>query len=207
MLSHLYNNTKGTTDAKLAGQRAYEADAYLSNADQVLNRLFLASYDLSQFTDATHWCEEGARRFPEDFKFTKCQLWLMTTKAKDPDVPAAWKLADSIPLIVPAGRRDIEGREARMLVAMVLARAGLKDSARHVAEKARGGPDIDPTQSLAWDEIYVRILVGDKEAALKALKSYLAANPKVRANLAEQPNWWFRSIEDDPQYKALVGIS
>ena len=207
MLSHLYNNTKGTTDAKLAGQRAYEADAYLSNADQVLNRLFLASYDLSQFVDATHWCEEGARRFPGDYKFTKCQLWLMTTKAREPDAAAAWKLADSLPLIVPAGRREIEGREARMLVAMVLARAGLMDSARRVAERARGGPDIDPTQSLAWDEIYVRILVGDKDAALKALKSYLAVNPKVRANLAEQPNWWFRSIEDDPRYKALVGTS
>ena len=207
MLSHLYNNTKGTTDAKLAGQRAYEADAYLSNADQVINRLFLASYDLSQFVDATHWCEEGARRFPADFKFTKCQLWLLTTKAKEPDVALAWKLADSLPLMVPAGRQDIEGREARMLVAMTLARAGLMDSARRVAERARGGPDIDPTQSLVWDEIYVRILVGDKDAAIKALKSYLAANPKVRANLAEQPNWWFRSIEDDPRYKALVGTS
>ena len=207
MLSHLYNNTKGTTDAKLAGQRAYEADAYLSNADQVLNRLFLASYDLSQFVDADHWCQEGSRRFPDDFKFTKCQLWLLTTKAREPDVALAWKLADSLPGIIPAGRREIEGREARMLVAMVLARAGLMDSARRVAERARGGPDIDPTQSLAWDEIYVRILVGDKDAALKALKSYLAANPKVRANLAEQPNWWFRSIEDDPRYKVLVGTS
>jgi TolB-like protein/tRNA A-37 threonylcarbamoyl transferase component Bud32 len=207
MLSHLYNNTKGTTDAKLAGQRAYEADAYLSSADQVLNRLFLASYDLSQFVDAAHWCQEGSRRFPNDFKFTKCQLWLLTTKAREPDVSLAWKLADSLPGIVPAGRREIEGREARMLVAMVLARAGLMDSARRVAERARGGPDIDPTQSLAWDEIYVRILVGDKDEAIKALKSYLAANPKVRANLAEQPNWWFRTIEDDPRYKALVGTS
>jgi TolB-like protein/tRNA A-37 threonylcarbamoyl transferase component Bud32 len=207
MLSHLYNNTKGTTDAKLAGQRAYEADAYLSSADQVLNRLFLASYDLSQFVDAAHWCQEGSRRFPNDFKFTKCQLWLLTTKAREPDVSLAWKLADSLPGIVPAGRREIEGREARMLVAMVLARAGLMDSARRVAERARGGPDIDPTQTLAWDEIYVRILVGDKDEAIKALKSYLAANPKVRANLAEQPNWWFRTIEDDPRYKALVGTS
>ncbi len=207
MLSHLYNNTKGTTDAKLAGQRAYEADAYLSNADQVINRLFLASYDLSQFSDATHWCQEGSRRFPADFKFTKCQLWLLTTKAKEPDAALAWKLADSLPTIVPAGRQEIEGREARMLVAMVLARAGLMDSARRVAERARAGADIDPTQTLAWDEIYVRILVGDRDAALKALKTYLAANPKVRANLAEQPNWWFRSIEDDPRYKALVGTS
>ena len=85
ILSHLYNNTKGQTDAKLAGQRAYEADAYLSNADQVINRLFLVSYDLGQFAEAAHWCDEGNRRFPGDFKFVKCQLWLLTTKAKEPD--------------------------------------------------------------------------------------------------------------------------
>ena len=46
ILSHLYSNTKGETDAKLAGLRAYEADAYLSDAPQVINRLFLTSYDL-----------------------------------------------------------------------------------------------------------------------------------------------------------------
>jgi serine/threonine-protein kinase len=81
-LGHLYNQTKGETEAKLAARRAYEEDAYLSNADQVINRLFIASYDLSQFVDAAHWCEEGARRFPNDYMFTKCQLWMMTTRVR-----------------------------------------------------------------------------------------------------------------------------
>ncbi len=203
-LSHLYNQTKGETDAKLAARRAYEEDAYLSNADQVINRLFLASYDLSQFTDAAHWCEEGERRFPTDFNFTKCQLWLMTSRAREPDVTLAWKLADSVSKLSPVGRRDYETREARMMVAMVLARAGLADSARHVAQQTRGGPEVDPTQDLAWDEIYVRILLGDKDEALEALKSYLAANPERRAGLADEPGWWFRGIQDDPRFKALV---
>ncbi|MGZ8391612.1 MAG: protein kinase domain-containing protein, partial [Gemmatimonadales bacterium] len=209
ILSHLYNNTKGQTDAKLAGQRAYEADAYLSNADQVINRLFLVSYDMGQFSEAAHWCDEGTRRFAGDFKFVKCQLWLLTTKVREPDVSLAWKLADSLPKLSTTGRKDYEGREARMLTAMVLARAGLGDSAREVARRARGGPDVDPNQNLAWEEIYVHILRGDKDQAFKALKSYLAANPDRRDLLANEgdataSNWWFRSLEDDPRFKALV---
>ena len=205
ILSHLYVNTKSETDGKLAARRAYEEDAYLSNADQVINRLFLISYDLSQFVDADHWCGEGQRRFPDNFLFVKCQLYMMTSKAKEPDVALAARLADSVPKLAPPGRRDFEAREAQMLRAMVLARAGQADSARQVVKRARaGGPDVDPSQDLAWDAIYVSILLGDKEEALKALKSYLTANPQRREGLAEEPGWWFRGIQDDPRFQELV---
>ena len=206
-LGHLYNNTKGETDAQLAARRAYEADAYLSNADQVVSRLFFASYDLSQFGDAAHWCDEGARRFPSNVNFTKCQLWMMTTRARQPDVPFAIRLADSVPKLSPVDRREFDRREAQMALAMVLARAGLSDSAQHVARRARGDQDVDPTQTLAWEEIYVRILLGQKDEALSSLKRYLSANPETRAQLAEGTNWWFRDLEDDPRYKVLVGAN
>ena len=205
ILSHLYVNTKSETDGKLAARRAYEEDAYLSNADQVINRLFLISYDLSQFVDADYWCREGQRRFPDNFLFVKCQLYTMTSKAKEPDVELAARLADSVPKLTPPGRRDFEGREAQMLRAMVLARAGQADSARQVVKRARrGGPDVDPTQDLAWDAIYVSILLGDKDEALKALKSFLTANPQRREGLAEDPGWWLRGIQDDPRFQELV---
>ena len=74
-LSHLKYQTGNLVDVKLAAQRAYEEDAYLSNADVVLSRLFFASYDLGQFPDAEHWCEVGQRRFPADVKFVECQLF------------------------------------------------------------------------------------------------------------------------------------
>jgi len=208
ILSHLYSNTKSETDAKLAGLRAYQADAYLRDAPQVLNRLFTTSYDLAQFPDAVRWCDEGGRRFPADFNFTKCKLWVMSTKVREPDVPLAWQLADSLVKLSPPGRQAYDAHEARMIVAMVLARAGLGDSARAVAERARGGTDIDPSQDLALNEMYVHILRGDKDQAFEALKRYLAANPERRISLSDTAhttsNWWFRSIEDDPRFKALV---
>ncbi|HET6796794.1 MAG TPA: protein kinase [Gemmatimonadales bacterium] len=205
ILSHLYVNAKSETDGKLAARRAYEEDAYLSNADQVINRLFLISYDLSQFVDADYWCKEGQKRFPENYLFLKCQLYMMTSKAREPDVTLAATLADSVPKLAPPGRRDFEGREAQMLRAMVLARAGQADSARQVSKRARaGGPDVDPSQDLAWDAIYVSILTGDKDEALKALKTYLTSNPQRREGLAEDPGWWFRGIQDDPRFQELV---
>jgi eukaryotic-like serine/threonine-protein kinase len=208
ILSHMYSNTKGETDAKLAGLRALEADAYLRDAPQVINRLFTTSYDLGQFVDAARWCQEGARRFPENFNFTKCQLWVMSTKVREPDVTLAWKLADSLPKLSPGGRREYDAREARMIVAMVLARAGLADSALAVANRSRGGPEVDPNQDLAYSEVYVHILRGDKDRAFEALKSYLAANPERRSGLADTTeatsNWWFRDLEDDPRFRGLV---
>ena len=138
-----------------------------------MNRLFTASYDLSQFAEAAHWCEEGSRRFPADVNFIKCQLWMLSTKAKQPDVRLAWTLADSLAKVAPVGRREFDSREARMFVAMVLARAGQADSAGHVALRARGAPDVDPTQDLAYSEVYVHILRGDKDQAFAALKRYL----------------------------------
>jgi eukaryotic-like serine/threonine-protein kinase len=204
MLSHLYNQTLGETDAKLAAQRAYEADAYLSNADVIVNRLFLASYDLGQFTDAVHWCDEGQRRFPTDFKFVRCQLWLMTSKAKEPDVALAWKLADSLPKVVPEAERAYYKFEGQIATAAVLVRAGQADSARHLLHRSRAGVDVDPDRELLIMEGFVHLLLGDKDEALKTLKAFLAANPARRAALAEESGWWYRSLQDDPRFQALV---
>ena len=53
-------------------------------------------------------------------------------------------------------------------------------------------------------EGFVHLLLGDKDGALKVLKDYLAANPARRAGLAEDSGWWYRSLQDDPEFLALV---
>ena len=65
--SHLYANVPGKTgvDVVLAARTALEKDAYLSNADVILNRLALGYYDLGQFPDADKWCREGAAALPQ----------------------------------------------------------------------------------------------------------------------------------------------
>jgi serine/threonine-protein kinase len=206
-LSHLYYQTGNLVDVKLAARRAYEEDAFLSNADVVLSRLFYVSYDLGQFSDAKHWCDEVQIRFPDNPDSVECQLYLLTSKAAEPDVDRAWQLADSLVRLTPEREREYQGLNSRMMVAATIARAGLADSARRVAERSRGRPEIDPTRDLRYAEAFVRTLLGDRAEAVKALKTYLAANPEKRAAFAEDPSWWFRGLQTDSTFRELVGIA
>jgi len=191
-------------DVNTAAGKAYRADPYISNADVILSRLFFSSYDLGQFTDAVHWCEEGQRRFPGDPKFLECQLWLLTTKAKNPDVGLAWRLADSVTALSAPEDTTSQRHSTRLIVAVVLARAGQADSARHLVTRYKGDTALDPTRDLAFISSFVYTIVGDKTDALQQLKTYLAASPGRRAAFAKDPGWWFQDLADDPRFKAMV---
>jgi serine/threonine-protein kinase len=209
-LSHLYNNTLAGSGAKvaIAAQRALEADAFLDNADQILFRLFISSYDLGQFTDADHWCQEIRRRFPGDLSAPRCELFMLTTKARAaPDVGLAWRLADSVTKVAPENRKRFLELNSHMLVAAVLARAGQKDSAVRLAERSKGDSDLNPTRDLALFGAFVYAQLGDTPKAVDLLGVYLQANERLRAAYADDPGWWFRGISVDPAFKRLVGSS
>jgi eukaryotic-like serine/threonine-protein kinase len=205
LLSHLLMGQSQTGEAKLAALKAYEADPYLTSAKQTVWRLFQSSLDLEDRTEATHWCEEGRRRFSDYFRFTECQIWLFALKGVPPDIPKAWQLLEEYERQSPPNQRASSRLYGQMLVALALARAGLKDSARAVALRSRGDAEIDPTRDQALVESLVRIILEDKDEALRLLSTYIATNPQFRASLARDQTWWFQSIRDDPRFKALVG--
>ena len=205
-VSHLYNQTGSGTKVALAAQRALEEDAFLDNADVVLFRLFIANYDLGQFTDADHACKEIRRRFPGDFSAPRCELFMLTTRARTPpDVGLAWKLADSVTRAVPENRRPYFELNSHMLVAHVLARAGLKDSAMRVVERSKGDQDMNPTRDLALFGASVYSQLGETQKAVDLLGVYLQANERVRQAYADDSGWWFRPIAGSPAFKRLVG--
>src|SRR5205823_4492300 len=53
-------------DSYSDARKAYEADAYLRAAPDILWRLYATSYDLEQFANASRWCDEGTHRFPQN---------------------------------------------------------------------------------------------------------------------------------------------
>ena len=206
-LAHLEYQSGDLVAVKIAATRAYEEDAYLSNADVVLSRLFYVTYDLGQFAEAKRWCTEVQARFPRDPESVSCRLYLLTMDSAEPDVPQAWRLTDSLARLAPEPERAFLALNARMLVAATLARAGLADSARRLAEASRGSPDIDPTHDLRYAEAFVRTLLGDRAEAFEALKVYFAANPEKLGSFADQPTWWFRGLRDDPRYRELAALA
>ena len=204
LLSHLYARSSDNVDAKLAAMQAYEVDPYLTEAADVLERLSLASVDLEDAAETSKWCHEGARRFPDNPAFIECQFFLSALRGQRPDVPQLWRLLERDVSLYRPSERDYRRRRGELLVAMALANAGLKDSARAVALRARAGADVDPTRDLVYLEIMLRNLLGDRAQALQLLKLYLATNPQDRINIARDSTWWLRGLRDDPEFKRLV---
>ncbi len=205
-LSHLLMNKGETAEAKVMAQRSYDADPYLQSVQTTLWRLFASSLDLEDRVEATHWCDEGLRRFADDPRFAECRIWLFALKGVAPNVPEAWRLLDQYVELSPPNIREFRRLRGNMIVAMALVRAELRDSARAVVERSRGDADVDPVRELALFEGYVRIMLGDGAEALERLSVYLAANPDQRASMARDRTWWYAGIREDPRFRQLVGL-
>ena len=205
-LSHLYYQIEDVPAAVLAARRAYEEDAYLNVASEVLWRLFIGSYDLEQLAQARRWCLEGARRFAGDYRFAECGLWLMTSDDARPDAAEAWHLLARIDSLTPAPRKPFEHYRATAILAAALARAGLKDSARHVLERARPERGADPSQETLSIEAFARTILGDRDEAIALLKRYVAANPSHAFTRGGNISWWWRDLKADPRFAQLTEV-
>ena len=202
-LSSVYYQTKDLQGAALAARRAYEEDAYLSNAADILTRLFHTSYDLDQQRQAQRWCQEGMRRFPRDYRFFQCQLYMMT-RLETPDVPRAWRVLSGLDSLAPAPQRELLHLRNQMLVAAIIARAGLRDSAHHVIERSRSTPQIDPEQGQLALEALVRTFLGEHDEAIRLLQRYVAANPEHSFRVGGDVSWWWWDLQRHPGFQALA---
>jgi eukaryotic-like serine/threonine-protein kinase len=207
VLSHMLMQKSQPAEGKLAALRAYEADPYLTEAPAILYRLFTSSLDLQDGVEANHWCEEGQQRFPTDPSFLECQLLVLALPGQKPDIQKAWQLVAQDAESYSPTERDFRRREAELFVAMALVRAGLPDSARAVALRARADATVDPGRELLYFEAMLRNMLGDKDEALRLIGVYLAANPQDRASMAKDQSWWWEGLRDDPRFKSLVGGS
>ena len=204
-LSRVHYRRYNRIESNLAARRAYEADAYLEASREILWQLYATSYDLEQFVDAIDWCTEGHRRYPRDPLFVRCQLWLLTTNAVEPDPAAGWRLVGRLDSLAASPAGTLLRREARMVVAAAIGRSGMADSARRVLEAARGDPSIDPHGNLLVVEAAVRTMIGDHDVAIQLLQRYLTANPVHREGFVKNNAWWWKPLHGDPRFKLLIG--
>ncbi|HET7552531.1 MAG TPA: BTAD domain-containing putative transcriptional regulator [Gemmatimonadaceae bacterium] len=169
--------------AYLAAYRAYQADAYLDDAAEVLSRLFASAYEIGDDVGARRWCDEINHRFEGSWTGAYCQLGLLAWGSSAGD-PAAVRQAWAI--VTAGGRRTPLVREMGprlyMLVAVSLARAGLRDSAEAIIRRSRvsaaGDPEILPLEASA------RIILGQPDSAVARLAQYVRAKPLHRTAVA-----------------------
>jgi TolB-like protein len=200
-LQHLYYGSS-LPDAVMAGERAYEEDAYLEAAEEILWRLYTGHFDLENFLKAREFCLEGNRRFDRNPRFTNCQLELMHTGAIEPDPDRAWALAGRIDSLAGDHRRAYADVEARIFVGGALARAGMRDSAMAVLDAAvdDASAEIDPERELLTFAAAMYSVAGDDDRAIDLLKRNLAANPGASFS----HHWWYRSIRNHPRYPEIA---
>jgi serine/threonine-protein kinase len=208
-LSHLLISTGRASEGKLTAGRAYAADPYLSDANRTVWRLFQVSHDLEATQEAKKWCDEGARRFPADYRFVECRLWLLTRSDQQPPPKAdsIWKAYNAFLDANKSNKPEIAKRKGMMLAGVALIRAGLPDSARSVIAHAPGNENLDPSGDLVYLEAMARSQLGDKDKAISLLSRYFAAHPQQQKYASKDESFWWKPLQDEPRYRALVGLT
>jgi TolB-like protein/tetratricopeptide (TPR) repeat protein len=206
-LSALLQATGQLAEANLLARRAYEADAFLTESAELLFRLYYTSLDTGNDQEAVRWCDIGLKRFPEDWRFSFCQLVVLalpdstrTPADAEADVARAWQLLSRLERLSPADERAFLLPRWQMRVAGVIGRAGLVDSAESVIRRARAAAPDD--REMDFNEAWARVLLGDREGTLRLLARDVEANPQFRDYLRADPV--FRPLWNDPRFQALA---
>ena len=204
MLSAVLQLQGSMEQALDAAERAYAADAYLTNAQEIVFRLFFASFHLERYADAQRWCDTGRNRFPANWLFLQCRLTLLeSSPATRPNVLAAWQVLDEVPNVQPAETRGWAEPRLRMMVAGVIARASLRDSAEHVIRDAwRSAPDDG---ELLYLEALARVRLNQPDSAVQLLTNLLRGSPDFRPYLKRDVQ--VRALAKHPGFQKLVGIT
>jgi TolB-like protein len=195
---------KNVAEAMVAVRKAYETDAYLRAAPAILSQMITTSYNLEQFSDAIHWCDEGHRRFPARPVFVRCRLYLLLTKALTPDPDEAWRLVRDLERITPKPKWEYQKREAEILTSIVLYRADFSDSAHHVLARTEAGSDIDPRGELISLRALAHEFFGEIDQSITLIEEAFATHPEHRAGFGRMNAWWWRDLQKSPRYKTLI---
>jgi tetratricopeptide (TPR) repeat protein len=185
------------TEAAAALHRAYDADAFLSDIQDVVAQLFFVSLNLTDFAAAERWCTLGQHRFVDDPRFTACKvIYLGWAGQRAEDVGVSWRALGGIERADSIGLFASQWGFLRVMVAATAARAGLGDSARAILVRVRAGLAADSTRSDFPDgEAYVSLLLGDRAGAKAILSETIRHDPSARARFRRSP--WFATLASD----------
>lgn len=198
-LSRLLQDRGHYGEARMAARRSRSADPFLGHDVHYLYSSASLALQLEDFETAGRLVRRGRRLFPEEPAYEVLQLTLLAgPRGPEPDPDTAWSLLHAL-----EERIGAPWPEARLLVAGVLARQGLADSATAVLARAKeAAPDHPFT---LYNAANVHLQLGEPDSALALLRSYIDTLPGERGRVAQ--DWWFDALQDDPGFRDLVARS
>jgi DNA-binding SARP family transcriptional activator len=181
MLSGLAFSEGDFARALWLAQTAYDVDPHRPYAREVLMRLMSSAFELGDDRAAEQWCGEIRRRFPGEPTAAVCRLSLLAWKdSSGPgDVDDAWRALDEV--AGPSG--DAVRPHLKMLVASVIARSSLADSAEAVVQRAllRAGGDPE----FLHLEAHVRGVLGQRDTAVELLDRWVELNTATHGHVPQ----------------------
>jgi len=171
--------------ARLLLERAYRHDALLDGGRELLTRLYTYNFESGRDDEAARWCRHFDRQYGPEWFSSYCRLELMVWDSSlVAAIDSAWALAERGRRATPLELRAAQGAQLMMLVAGVLARANLGDSARRVVDAARATQRADSAgarepfaSSIDRAEADVRIQLRDFGSAAVLLQQVVRASP------------------------------
>jgi DNA-binding SARP family transcriptional activator/TolB-like protein len=178
-LSLLYETQGRFEDARRAARRALDADAYLEDAENILVRLFHASFEVGDDEQAGHWCDEVRRRMTGQWPAAQCDLMLLGWR-NDGSVDAhkALHILENFGSAEGAALRSAMRPRLVMLAAAVVGISGDLAAAERMVSEAKAAAPND--RELLLYEAAMRARLNQHIEARRLMNDYVAQNPRAR---------------------------
>ncbi len=204
ILSHVLNRKGDSAGSILATRRALEADGYGRDVARTMVTLVFRYLYGRQNDSARVYCAYARSRFPDDAYVQSCELSVLGwTGAGRADVASMWRALDRTE---HAGAFPLEGGifpVGRYWTAAVLARSALADSARAVLAAAGARLNaVGHAGAYPMHEAQVRLILGERQAALALLDTAVRRDPAKRKMIAALP--WFDDLHQLPRFQQLI---
>ena len=202
-LGSAYRSAGRYADALLAIQHAFDEDAFLLYGDELLRSRFDAALMADRADTAESACRAGLSQTPPNPLLADCEVVLWSRTRGDRRLASAARSRVDALAAGAAGTVYIPLRE--LWIAQILARAGLGDSADHVARRATAQTPTAWQALLLPEEAYLRTLRRDPDSALVLIAAAVRLDPTQRRILRSAP--WFRPLQADPRFGTAVSGS
>lgn len=196
-LAYLYREQGRFAEARVAITHLREADPFLARDPDYLFLSAGLALEMEDLEEAERLHRLGEQLYPDEPAWRAERLVIIASTGATPErADTAWLVLRELESLLPA---EVYA-PGRIMVAAVLARAGLRDSAEAVLARAR--EQGAGTPSTPYFAGFAKLVLGDTTGALDALEEYLREMPQRRSYVAD--DWWFRPLRDHPRFRTLV---
>lgn len=118
--------------------------------------------------------------------------------------PVRRQLLEQLEELTPDALLSQKRGLGQILVAGVLRKANLPDSAQHVLDRVDFSEQADPPRLLHQYEAAMLATTGDPDGAMDALMRWAVTTPDVVLGSQGSLHWWWRTLQNRPDFQQFI---